>query len=71
MLCWGVSREMWCGKLYCTGGRTFPVTRHKLIHTLNGVTCNEASMDATGSSEDITMVPTGTKCGTDMVRKAG
>ncbi|XP_067092561.1 disintegrin and metalloproteinase domain-containing protein 8a isoform X2 [Osmerus mordax] len=60
-------QEMWCGKLYCTGGRMFPVTRHKYIHTLNGVKCNEASMDATYSSEDITMVPTGTKCGTNMV----
>lgn len=60
-------QESRCGKLHCTGGREFPVTDHKSVLIVNGRMCNVANMDPKDSSEDITMVPTGTKCGDNMV----
>ncbi|XP_056148389.1 disintegrin and metalloproteinase domain-containing protein 8a isoform X2 [Lampris incognitus] len=58
-----------CGKLYCAGGWEFPVTSRKSFVTLSGgVTCNEATIDPKDNyPADLGMIPTGTKCGNDMV----
>uniref|UniRef100_UPI003AAA9530 disintegrin and metalloproteinase domain-containing protein 8a n=1 Tax=Centroberyx gerrardi TaxID=166262 RepID=UPI003AAA9530 len=62
-------QEVTCGKLYCSGGWEFPVTSRKSFITLaNGVTCNEATMNPKDNyPADLVMVPTGTKCGNNMV----
>ncbi|KAM6956337.1 disintegrin and metalloproteinase domain-containing protein 8a [Aplochiton taeniatus] len=57
-----------CGKLFCSGGWEFPVTARKTFQTLpTGGTCNLATMDPRDRSEDLGMVPMGTKCGHNMV----
>ncbi|XP_034041141.1 disintegrin and metalloproteinase domain-containing protein 8a [Thalassophryne amazonica] len=58
-----------CGTLYCSGGWEFPVTSKKSFITLtNGVICNEATMNPEDNyPADLGMVPTGTKCGNNMV----
>ncbi|XP_010868503.2 disintegrin and metalloproteinase domain-containing protein 8a [Esox lucius] len=62
------SQDMMCGKLFCLGGREFPVTQRKSVITLSqGVTCNVATMDPKAQSEDLGNVPSGTKCGNNMV----
>lgn len=59
-----------CRKLYCSGGWEFPITSRKSFLTLgNGKTCNAATVDPKDNyPEDLDMVPTGTKCGHNMVR---
>ncbi|KAJ8264317.1 hypothetical protein GJAV_G00147740 [Gymnothorax javanicus] len=55
------SKNMKCGKIFCTGGKTFPITRQKVDFTVRGAICKVA-VDNSGR-EDVGMVPTGTKCG--------
>ncbi|XP_030628316.1 disintegrin and metalloproteinase domain-containing protein 8a [Chanos chanos] len=56
-----------CGKIFCSGGTEFPITREKIVRTITpgGKTCNVA-VDSSGTG-DLGMVPTGTKCGTNQV----
>ncbi|XP_041644618.1 disintegrin and metalloproteinase domain-containing protein 8a isoform X2 [Cheilinus undulatus] len=63
------SRDQSCGTLFCTGGWEFPVTSRKSFLQLgNGEICNEATMKAEDNyPPDLSKVPTGTKCGTNMV----
>ncbi|KAM6916103.1 disintegrin and metalloproteinase domain-containing protein 8a [Xenentodon cancila] len=58
-----------CGTLFCSGGWEFPVTSRKSFYKVgNGVTCNEATMNPDDNyPSDLGMVPTGTKCGNNMV----
>ncbi|KAJ8014025.1 hypothetical protein DPEC_G00035960 [Dallia pectoralis] len=61
-------QDMRCGTLFCLGGREFPVTERKSVITLSqGVICNVATMDPKAQTEDLGKVPTGTKCGNNMV----
>lgn len=64
-------RDQSCGTLFCSGGWEFPVTSRKSIYKVgNGDMCNMASMNPEDNyPEDLGMVPTGTKCGNNMVRK--
>lgn len=68
---WGVfgCRDQFCGKLLCSGGWEFPVTSKKLFYPLgSGKQCNEAAMNPEDNyPPDLPMVPTGTKCGPNMV----
>ncbi|KAG7492792.1 hypothetical protein MATL_G00018400 [Megalops atlanticus] len=48
-----------CGKMFCTGGNDFPITRKKAFFRHGR--CNIA-VDSS-ETEDVGMVPTGTKCG--------
>ncbi|KAM9727560.1 disintegrin and metalloproteinase domain-containing protein 8a isoform 1-T1 [Menidia menidia] len=63
------SRDQYCGTLFCTGGWEFPVTSRKSFYKLgSGVMCNEATMKPEDNyPTDLGMVPTGTKCGDNMV----
>ncbi|KAI5107940.1 disintegrin and metalloproteinase domain-containing protein 8 precursor [Silurus meridionalis] len=54
-----------CGKLYCFGGNNYPITKKKNEISMGQSTCKMA-VDAS-LTEDIGMVPTGTKCGTNKV----
>ncbi|TSK22673.1 Disintegrin and metalloproteinase domain-containing protein 8 [Bagarius yarrelli] len=54
-----------CGTLYCSGGNEYPITQSKRFITMGRRTCNVA-VDVPGT-ENIGMVPTGTKCGTNKV----
>ncbi|KAK0149917.1 Disintegrin and metalloproteinase domain-containing protein 8 [Merluccius polli] len=58
-----------CGKQLCSKGWEFPVTSQKSSHTLtNGEQCNVASVkQGDNFPPDIVMIPTGTKCGGNMV----
>lgn len=64
-------RDQSCGTLFCSGGWNFPVTSKKSYYTVgNGDICNEAAMNPEDNyPTDLGMVPTGTKCGHNMVRK--
>lgn len=64
-------RDQFCGTLFCSGGWDFPVTSKKSFYTVrNGDICNEAAMNPEDNyPADLGMVPTGTKCGNNMVRK--
>nr|XP_020457335.1 disintegrin and metalloproteinase domain-containing protein 8-like isoform X2 [Monopterus albus] len=63
------SSDQSCGTLFCSGGWDFPVTSRKLFYKVgNGDICNEATMNPEDNyPADLTMVPTGTKCGNNMV----
>ncbi|KAM9364096.1 disintegrin and metalloproteinase domain-containing protein 8a [Pholidichthys leucotaenia] len=63
------SRDQSCGKLFCSGGWEFPVTSRKSFYKVgNGDICNEATMNPEDNyPADLGMVPTGTKCGSNMV----
>ncbi|XP_034537236.1 disintegrin and metalloproteinase domain-containing protein 8a [Notolabrus celidotus] len=63
------NRDQSCGTLYCTGGWEFPVTSIKSFSQLgNGDVCNEAKMKPEDNyPADLPKVPTGTKCGDNMV----
>ncbi|XP_036406559.1 disintegrin and metalloproteinase domain-containing protein 8-like [Megalops cyprinoides] len=52
-----------CGKIFCTGGKPFPITL-KMVALIDGK-CNIA-VDSS-ETEDLGMVPTGTKCGDEKV----
>ncbi|XP_029115068.1 zinc metalloproteinase-disintegrin-like ohanin [Scleropages formosus] len=53
-------KDIKCGKLFCTGGSEFPITRQKAILWVHGVQCNIVVDQS--ETEDMGMVPTGTKC---------
>ncbi|XP_072246483.1 disintegrin and metalloproteinase domain-containing protein 8a [Leuresthes tenuis] len=63
------NRDQSCGKLFCSGGWEFPVTSRKSFYNVgSGVICNEATMKPEDNyPADLGMVPTGTKCGNNMV----
>ncbi|KAK3573377.1 hypothetical protein QTP86_024601 [Hemibagrus guttatus] len=61
----GCSQNMKCGTMYCSGGNEYPITQKKSYMIIGGRTCNVA-VDVPGT-EDLGMVPTGTKCGTNKV----
>ncbi|XP_038152200.1 disintegrin and metalloproteinase domain-containing protein 8a [Cyprinodon tularosa] len=63
------SRDQSCGKLFCSGGWKFPVTSRKSFYIVgNSINCNEATMNPEDNyPSDLGMVPTGTKCGNNMV----
>ncbi|MCJ8730453.1 hypothetical protein PDJAM_G00184900, partial [Pangasius djambal] len=54
-----------CGKIHCSGGNAFPITKKKSEITIGWRTCKVAVDDL--GTDDIGMVPTGTKCGTNKV----
>ncbi|XP_028822849.1 disintegrin and metalloproteinase domain-containing protein 8a isoform X2 [Denticeps clupeoides] len=56
-------RHAMCGVLYCSGGKDLPITNRMKYFLMAGARCNEA-VDASGDSGK---VPTGTKCGSNMV----
>lgn len=58
---------MKCGKIYCYGGNTFPITKEKSTITFQSKICNMA-VDPS-PTEDLGMVPTGTKCDTNKASK--
>lgn len=58
---------MKCGKIYCYGQNPFPITSEKKIITFQSRTCNMA-VDPS-PTEDLGMVPSGTKCGTNKASK--
>ncbi|XP_047206589.1 disintegrin and metalloproteinase domain-containing protein 8a isoform X1 [Girardinichthys multiradiatus] len=62
-------RDQSCGKLFCSGGWEFPVTSRKSFYKVgNRIICNEATMNPEDNyPSDLGMVPTGTKCGNNMV----
>ncbi|CAI5653986.1 unnamed protein product [Oreochromis niloticus] len=62
-------RDQSCGTLFCSGGWEFPVTSRKSFYKVeNGDMCNVATMNPEDNyPEDLGMVPTGTKCGNNMV----
>ncbi|KAM9810158.1 disintegrin and metalloproteinase domain-containing protein 8a [Syngnathus typhle] len=60
--------EQSCGTLFCTGGWGFPVTSRKSFYKVGNEECNEATMNPEDNyPADLGMVPTGTKCGNNMV----
>ncbi|XP_051773807.1 disintegrin and metalloproteinase domain-containing protein 8a [Ctenopharyngodon idella] len=59
------TEHMKCGKIYCYGGNTFPITKEKSTITFQSKICNMA-VDPS-PTEDLGMVPTGTKCDTNKV----
>ncbi|XP_064171100.1 disintegrin and metalloproteinase domain-containing protein 8-like isoform X1 [Anguilla rostrata] len=52
------TKNIKCGKLFCIGGKPFPITKEKVDFNLGGC---KIAVDNTGT-EDVSMVPTGTKC---------
>uniref|UniRef100_A0A3B4BG46 Uncharacterized protein n=1 Tax=Periophthalmus magnuspinnatus TaxID=409849 RepID=A0A3B4BG46_9GOBI len=57
-----------CGTLFCTGGWEFPITSKKSYYSIGNNMCNEATMNPEDNyPADMGLVPTGTKCGTNMV----
>ncbi|XP_057214212.1 zinc metalloproteinase-disintegrin-like EoMP06 isoform X5 [Triplophysa rosa] len=57
--------SMFCGKIFCVGGKEYPVTGQKaVISTLRGL-CHIAGDGS--ESNNLSMVPTGTKCGHNKV----
>ncbi|XP_061088477.1 disintegrin and metalloproteinase domain-containing protein 8-like [Conger conger] len=54
-------KNMKCGKIFCTGGKNFPITG-RLVSYPRGPEVCKLAVDNSGI-EDIGMVPTGTKCG--------
>ncbi|KAK9964506.1 hypothetical protein ABG768_005671 [Culter alburnus] len=61
--------HMKCGKIYCYGQNSFPITLEKKIITFQSRTCNMA-VDPS-PTEDLGMVPSGTKCDTNKVCYGG
>ncbi|GAA6213849.1 disintegrin and metalloproteinase domain-containing protein 8-like [Lates japonicus] len=63
------SRDESCGTLFCSGGWEFPVTSRKSFYKVgNGEICNEATLNPEDNyPADLAMIPTGTKCGNNMV----
>ncbi|XP_061083976.1 disintegrin and metalloproteinase domain-containing protein 8a [Conger conger] len=60
------AQDLKCGKIFCSGGKEFPITGQKAILSLrSGVQCNIA-VDPS-ETDDLGMVPTGTKCGANKV----
>ncbi|XP_061646453.1 disintegrin and metalloproteinase domain-containing protein 8a isoform X2 [Phyllopteryx taeniolatus] len=64
--CFG--QEQSCGTLFCSGGWEFPVTSRKSFYKVGSEQCNEATMNPEDNyPADLGMVPTGAKCGNNMV----
>ncbi|KAG8434944.1 hypothetical protein GDO86_013055, partial [Hymenochirus boettgeri] len=64
------NKDVKCGRLHCVRGKEFPITNNKYVLTLNGgQECKVAELaeKESGVTVDPGMVPTGTKCGIDMV----
>ncbi|KAK2896714.1 hypothetical protein QQF64_005746 [Cirrhinus molitorella] len=59
------AEHMMCGKIYCSGGNPFPVTNRKSTVTIKSKTCYMAVDNS--PSDDLGMVPAGTKCGINNV----
>uniref|UniRef100_A0A673MHS6 Disintegrin and metalloproteinase domain-containing protein 8-like n=1 Tax=Sinocyclocheilus rhinocerous TaxID=307959 RepID=A0A673MHS6_9TELE len=59
------AEHMMCGKIYCYGGNAFPITNRKSSVTIQSRTCYMA-VDSS-PTDDLGMVPAGTKCGIDKV----
>ncbi|XP_026107523.1 disintegrin and metalloproteinase domain-containing protein 8-like [Carassius auratus] len=57
--------HMMCGKIFCYGGNEYPITNRKSFVTIQSRTCNKA-VD-TSPTDDLGMVPAGTKCGINKV----
>uniref|UniRef100_A0A8C1KLK0 ADAM metallopeptidase domain 8a n=1 Tax=Cyprinus carpio TaxID=7962 RepID=A0A8C1KLK0_CYPCA len=55
------AEHMMCGKIYCYGGKEFPITNRKSFVTIQSRTCYTA-VDSSPTG-DLGMVPAGTKCG--------
>ncbi|XP_077352304.1 disintegrin and metalloproteinase domain-containing protein 8a [Festucalex cinctus] len=61
-------QEQSCATLFCSGGWQFPVTSRKSFYKVGNEECNEATMNPEDNyPADLGMVPTGTKCGNNMV----
>ncbi|KAK3529332.1 hypothetical protein QTP70_029139 [Hemibagrus guttatus] len=59
-------QDMYCGSIFCTGGNNYPITGLKAqLVTMTGAICNLAGERS--EEENLSMVPTGTKCGQDKV----
>ncbi|XP_075073290.1 disintegrin and metalloproteinase domain-containing protein 8 [Mixophyes fleayi] len=64
------NKDVKCGRIHCTKGMEFPTTNNKyMIKLQGGQECNVAEVSDQESSipADPGMVPTGTKCGLEMV----
>ncbi|MBN3294926.1 ADAM8 protein, partial [Amia calva] len=59
-------QDVKCGKIHCNGGNPFPITQRKYTIRLWGEQCNVADI-IEGETEDLGLVPTGTKCGENKV----
>ncbi|KAB5555369.1 hypothetical protein PHYPO_G00033230 [Pangasianodon hypophthalmus] len=58
--------DMYCGSIFCTGGNTYPITGLKAqLLTPSGDLCN--IVGERSEEENLSMVPTGTKCGPNKV----
>lgn len=62
-----IYRHIKCGKIYCAGGKEFPITQNKMKVTMRLRSCNMA-VDPS-PTQDLGMVPTGTKCDTNKASK--
>ncbi|XP_072280006.1 disintegrin and metalloproteinase domain-containing protein 8 isoform X2 [Pyxicephalus adspersus] len=63
-------KDVKCGRLHCARGGEFPITNNRYVLTLmGGQECKvaELSDQESGITDDPGMVPTGTKCGINMV----
>ncbi|TRY55430.1 hypothetical protein DNTS_034434 [Danionella cerebrum] len=60
------AEHMKCGKIYCYGGKEFPITNKKATVTIKSRTC-QMTVDASPTT-DLGMVPTGTKCGSNKAK---
>ncbi|XP_061808662.1 disintegrin and metalloproteinase domain-containing protein 8a [Nerophis lumbriciformis] len=63
-----LGKDQSCRTLFCSGGWEFPVTSRKSFYKVGNEQCNEATMNPDDNyPADFGMVPTGTKCGNNMV----
>ncbi|XP_077586516.1 disintegrin and metalloproteinase domain-containing protein 8a [Stigmatopora nigra] len=63
-----LGQEQSCGTLFCSGGWEFPVTSRKTFYKVGSEECNGATLNPQDNfPADLGMVPTGTKCGNNMV----
>ncbi|CAL8358098.1 unnamed protein product [Boreogadus saida] len=68
--CYSFARkDQKCGTLMCSGGWKFPLTNSRTSYPVpNGEPCHEASIDPKDNfPADLVKIPTGTKCGSNMV----
>ncbi|XP_059802803.1 disintegrin and metalloproteinase domain-containing protein 8-like isoform X1 [Hypanus sabinus] len=63
------AKDIKCGKMHCVGGNKFPVTQAKYeVELSHNVLCKIAMLNKLSEAEsDPGLVPTGTKCGNEMV----
>ncbi|KAJ8361625.1 hypothetical protein SKAU_G00181500 [Synaphobranchus kaupii] len=60
------AQDIKCGKIFCSGGNEFPITGQKAILTLGFRTQCNIAVDPS-ATDNLGMVPTGTKCGVNKV----